>query len=193
MARNRAGVDRQVKLAEILDAADAAFLGPGGYRDTTIAAIAAQAGIATNSVHWYFPTKDDLLVAVLRRRLEEALPRLLSEPRPLPELVIAALHELDRVASLTATVHDRAAQSVVVSDFHHGLHELIERMLQEGFQREGLAGDDARTAARAIAAMVEGLHLHDNERDPEQRDRLVLWALHRFQGTTSKMAGGSAT
>jgi AcrR family transcriptional regulator len=190
MPRNRAGIDRQVKLAEILDAADTAFLGPGGYRDTTIAVIAAQAGIATNSVHWYFPTKDHLLVAVLWRRLEEALPRLLTDPLPpLPELVIATLHELDRVASLTATVHDRAAQSPVVAEFHRGLHELTEHVLQEGFRGDGLTEQDARTAARVIAALVEGLHLHDSKRDPEDRDRLVLWALRRFQGSSSSTAG----
>jgi TetR/AcrR family transcriptional regulator, regulator of autoinduction and epiphytic fitness len=181
MPKNRAGVDRQVKLAEILDAADAAFLGPDGYRDTTIAAIATQAGIATNSVHWYFPTKDDLLVAVLRRRLEEALPRLLTDPvPPLPDLVISTLHELDRTASLTASVHERVTHSPVVAEFHRGLHELVEHVLQAAFQREGLAGDDARIAARVIAAIVEGLHLHDSKRDPEDRDRLVLWALRRF-------------
>jgi TetR/AcrR family transcriptional regulator, regulator of autoinduction and epiphytic fitness len=192
--RNRAGVDRQLKLAEILDAADAAFLGPSGYRDTTIAAIAAQAGIATNSVHWYFPTKDDLLVAVLQRRLEGALPRLLTDPPPpLPELVIATLHELDRVASLTATIHDRAGQSAVVAEFHRGLHELVEHVLQESFQREGLTEDDARTAARVIAALVEGLHLHDSKRDPEDRDRLVLWALRRFQGSPTNVPGGGGT
>jgi AcrR family transcriptional regulator len=179
--KNRAGVDRQVKLAEILDAADIAFLGPGGYRDTTIGTIANQAGIATNSVHWYFPTKDDLLVAVLKRRLEEAVLRLLSDPPPpLSELFIEILHELDCVASLTATVHDRAAYSPAVAEFHRDFHELTEHVLQEGFQREGLAGDDARTAARAITALVEGLHLHDRKRDRAERDRLVLWALRRF-------------
>lgn len=183
MPKNRAGVDRRIKEEEILDAADAAFVGPGGFRDTTIAAIAAQAGIATNSVHWYFPTKDDLLVAVLRRRLEAALPRLLTEPPPpLSELVLAMLHELDRTASLTATVHDRAAHVPAVADFHHGFHELAEHTLQEGFQREGLTDGNALMAARAITALVEGLHLHDRKRDPEDRDRLVLWALRRFTG-----------
>ncbi|OBF59892.1 hypothetical protein A5787_20955 [Mycobacterium sp. 852002-50816_SCH5313054-b] len=183
MPKNRAGVDRQLKEEEILDAAEAAFLGPGGFRNTTIAAIAAQAGIATNSVHWYFPTKDDLFVAVLRRRLEEALARLLTEPLPpLTELVLAALHELDRTASLTATVHDRAAHVPAVAEFHHGFHEVAERSLQEAFQREGLTDGDAFMAARAITALVEGLHLHDRKRDSKDRDRLVLWALRRFTG-----------
>ena len=187
MPRNRAGVDRRVKLAEILDAAEAAFLGPGGYQDTTIASIAAQAGIATNSVHWYFPTKDDLLAAVLRRRLEQTLPRLLTDPPPpLPELVIAGLHELDGVASLTATVHDRAPHSAVLDEFHSRFHELIEHVLQEGFQRDGLTEQDARAAARVIAAVVEGLHLHNSRRDPGNRDQLVLWALRRFQDSSTK-------
>ncbi|WP_179963571.1 TetR/AcrR family transcriptional regulator [Mycobacterium marseillense] len=181
MPKNRAGVDRRVKLAQIIDAAEAALLGPRGYRDSTIAGIATQAGITTNSVHWYFPTKDDLLVAVLRRRLEEAVPRLLTEPLPpLPELLIAALHEMDRLASLTATVHDRAAHSPAVAEFHHRFHELTEHVVQEAFQRDGLAEDDAHTAAQALAALVEGLHLHNGQRDCENRDRLVLWALRRF-------------
>ena len=64
MPSNRPDRSRDDKAAEILEIAQQLFL-DRGYAGTTISAIARQAGIATNVVHWYFATKDELFVAVL--------------------------------------------------------------------------------------------------------------------------------
>jgi TetR/AcrR family transcriptional regulator, transcriptional repressor for nem operon len=42
-----------------------------GFRKTTLADIAAAAGVPTGNVYYYFKTKDDIGVAVLERRLAE--------------------------------------------------------------------------------------------------------------------------
>ena len=79
MARNRPDRTHEDKAAEIVAIARRLFL-EQGYDGTTIAAIAREAGIATNVVHWYFATKDDLFVAALdslqSEDLEEADERL---------------------------------------------------------------------------------------------------------------------
>ena len=79
MARNRPDRTREDKAAEIVAVARRLFL-ERGYDGTPIAAIAREAGIATNVVHWYFATKDELFVAVLEalqsEDLEEATERM---------------------------------------------------------------------------------------------------------------------
>src|SRR5438270_13408205 len=85
MPRNRQHIDRETRVAGILDAAEELLL-RDGYEPTTMAAVARAAGVASNSVYWYFPGKDDLLAAVLQRRLDRASTRLdteSSEPLPL--------------------------------------------------------------------------------------------------------------
>src|SRR5437763_14794207 len=66
MPTTRRDVDRATKVEAILDAAEAQ-LTACGYQGMSIAAIARELGLAQNAIHWYFRSKDDLLVAVLDR------------------------------------------------------------------------------------------------------------------------------
>ena len=123
MPRNRPERSRDDKTAELVSIAQRLFL-EQGYEGTTIAAIAREAGIATNVVHWYFPTKDDLFVAALdslqSEDLEEAQARLArSAPGQEQEVLEALLTEfvlrrLDRYG-LIATLHERLHFSPVVA------------------------------------------------------------------------------
>jgi AcrR family transcriptional regulator len=176
----RPHVDRDVKRAEILDAAETRLL-RDGYEDTAMAAIARDAGVANNAVYWYFTSKDELLAAVLQRRQERGLEELEARaPATVEDRVLGLLAQLDEVANLTAAVHDRAARSEAVAGTHERFHQLAERFLGAGFRDAGLAAADAKRASAAVMAMVEGIHLHEPERDPASRDRLILWTLRRL-------------
>ena len=61
------GADRRrpERLEQILDAACRAIL-ERGFPATRIADIAAEAGVSTGTVHYYFATKDEVLVAALK-------------------------------------------------------------------------------------------------------------------------------
>jgi hypothetical protein len=67
-----------------------------------------------------------------------------------------------------------------VADAHERFHILADHAIRDAFERSGLTPDDARSATNAIVAMVEGVHLHDRPRDPQARDDLARWVLHRF-------------
>src|SRR3954468_9239162 len=56
---------RPERLEQILDAACRAIL-DRGFPATRIADIAAAAGVSTGTVHYYFATKDEVLVAALK-------------------------------------------------------------------------------------------------------------------------------
>ena len=119
MPRNRPHRTREDKSSEIVAIARRLFL-ENGYDGTTMAAIAREAGIATNVVHWYFPTKDELFVAVMEALqsadLEEAEERLVrSTPRRAQKDLETVLTEfvwrrLDRYG-LIATLHERSHHS----------------------------------------------------------------------------------
>jgi len=126
MARNRPDRTREDKTAEIVAIARRLFL-EQGYEGTTIAAIAREAGIATNVVHWYFATKDDLFVSVLdslrSEDLERAKERLSRATPGREEKAVEALltefvwQRLDR-HGLIATLHERSHRSSVMAEFH---------------------------------------------------------------------------
>jgi AcrR family transcriptional regulator len=145
-----------------------------------MAAIARRAGVANAAVYWYFPSKDDVLAAVLQRRLERAASAPSLTTGSLDRRVIAMLGQLDEVANLTATVHERANHSAAVAEVHRSFHAAIEHALQTEFRTAGLTAGDARRGAAALMAVVEGVHLHERQRDPAARNELVLWTLHRL-------------
>jgi AcrR family transcriptional regulator len=60
-----------------------------GYAAVTYRGVAARAGVAPGLVQYYFPTFDDLFIAIVRRRSEQSLEwltRLLQEGQPLRAL-----------------------------------------------------------------------------------------------------------
>jgi AcrR family transcriptional regulator len=182
MPANRPHLERDAKAAQIVEAAESLLL-RDGYDSTTMAAIARRAGVSSNAVYWYFPGKDELLAAVLSQRQERALERLDADSETsLAEQARATLAELDAIADLTASVHERARHSAAVAAVHEAFHAVIDKRLQGAFSAAGLAEVDVRMAAAAIVAIVEGVHLHDAPYDPAARDELVLWALRRFAG-----------
>jgi AcrR family transcriptional regulator len=186
MPATRPHLDRDLKRKQILDAAEKLLL-RNGYEATAMAEVARRAGVANNAVYWYFPSKDDLLAAVLQRRLERALENPPARETLTPdERALAMLAQLDRVAKLTATVHERARHSAAVAEMHEAFHATADRLLQSLFRDAGLYANEAAQAAKAMMALVEGIHLHETNRDTAARDDLVLWTLHRLAPTLDK-------
>ncbi|TMK99117.1 MAG: TetR/AcrR family transcriptional regulator [Actinobacteria bacterium] len=180
MPATRPHLDRDLKRKQILDAAEYLLL-RSGYEATTMARVAGRAGVANNAVYWYFPSKDELLAAVLRRRQEQALARLpTSVATAVEEQILAMLAQLDEVANLTATVHERAEHSTAVAEMHEAFHSAADGLLRRLFRDAGLDETDASQAAKVMMALIEGIHLHERSRDSAARDDLVLWTLQRL-------------
>ncbi len=81
--RHRAATEE--KLNRVLDAAEEVIL-DDGYAAVSSRSVAGRIGIQPPLLHYYFPTIDDLFVALLRRRSERNVERMaaaLSSPRPL--------------------------------------------------------------------------------------------------------------
>ena len=154
MARNRQTVDREVKLAEMLDAAEALLL-EGGYDRLSAAAVATEVGVARGAVHWYFPTKDDLFVAAAARMIATAT----SDPPEdrTPGVRIAwALDRLAELDGLTTTLRERARVSDAAADLERGVQEEVCARLRQVLDGH-VSPDDLAPTADSIVTFVQGL------------------------------------
>lgn len=167
MARNRPDRTREEKAAEIVEIARRLFL-ENGYDQTPIAAIAREAGIATNVVHWYFATKDELFVAVLDAiqadDLREATERLAQASGARPTEIEALLTEfvwrrLDRY-ELIATLHERSHQSPAMAKCHDRIHRRYAEVLGQGADACGVPAADRALVVQALITAIEGLVIH---------------------------------
>ena len=178
MPRTRPEAGRQEKAEEILDAAERRLLG-GGYDGMSVAAIARDLAIAQNSIYWYFPSKDHLFVAVLRR----LLPRLVAGKPParhgLTKQVLWFVDRLEEFQPITVSVHERARVSPVVAEFDRELNEGIRHLLSNAL-RPRLDDADRALAVPAFLAMVEGVLLQGSPRN--ERNKMLAYALERILG-----------
>ncbi len=149
----------QEKLTRLLDATEEIMLHEG-YAAVSSRRVAASVGINAPLVHYYFPTIDDLFVAVMRRRAEQYVERMtaaLASPEPL-----RAWWELasDRrgaglfVEAIAAANHRpalRAEVGKVARDLRHMQIQTLTSLLAE----YGLDPEEFPPAL--IAAALQGL------------------------------------
>ncbi|HRN29535.1 MAG TPA: TetR family transcriptional regulator, partial [Terrimesophilobacter sp.] len=155
------------KREAILDAALEVF-GEVGLHGASLREIASRVGVSHQSLMHYFPTKNALLMAVLRRRDERLRSHFDDEGgMSLTELVSLAednvrspgVIELYNMASAEATNPEHPAhpyyaefyESIIASHARY-----LQRALELGALREGWSPE---TAARAILGMMDGLQL----------------------------------
>ena len=174
MPRNRRPQDREEKRAEIVLAATTLFT-EAGYDETSVAKVAAAAGVTTNTIYWYFADKDALLVGVLDHVLGAALAEAALEPdRPWVDQVLWAVDRLDQYRRLVTVVHSRTRSSSAIDAWHNEFHALVDRLLVDGFRRAGVPESDLKPMAVVGAFVVEGLLMHPQY---EQDRRAVVTAL----------------
>jgi AcrR family transcriptional regulator len=176
----RTGVDRETKIEEILSAAERRLLA-GGYEQMSVAAIARELAVVQNSIYWYFPSKDDLFVAVLRRLLGRLASKKPPQGRGLVAQVLWATDQMHELAPLRAVLRDRAARSPAATQFERELDALVRQLLIHGIEPY-LNKSEVDVAANTFLATVEGtfsLGLAKTD-----RHRAITFALERIIGVT---------
>jgi AcrR family transcriptional regulator len=178
MPRNRPERAREEKSAEIVAIAQRLFL-ERGYDGTTMAAVAREAGIATNVVHWYFATKDELFVAALDalqvRSLTQLQSRFVAHATPGDErsLLEALLTEFvcGRLAMYEsiATVHERSRCSPVVAEFHERTHRRYAEHLDRAVAGCRIPVAERELVVENLVLALEGLVMHRVSRPKAKR------------------------
>lgn len=167
MARNNRMQDREEKRNIIISAARELFLAQG-YEATAMSKLATMAGIAPNTIYWYFKDKDDVLVAVLNAelsaRMAEYLQCLLTDRT---ERLLWIVKQLELASRLVSTVHARLQLSPVINAWHDRFHELTESMIRFEMQQAGITPQSAEALVKIWVFTLEGLlahHMTDNQK-----------------------------
>lgn len=152
--------------ARILDVATEVFAADG-FRGASLRDIATRAGLTHPALIYHFPTKSDLLIAVLARRDEEDLGRF-----PLPEDPTPA----DRAERLLDIVSYNQTQRTLVSmytllaaeatDADHPAHGWLARRFERAheisvglWEGSDLSEEQIEAEILSIYALVDGLQI----------------------------------
>ncbi|MBA56971.1 MAG: TetR family transcriptional regulator [Pseudomonadales bacterium] len=174
MARIKREQDRDEKRDEIVAVARVLFI-EEGYEATSISRLASTAGVAPNTIYWYFKDKDEVLVAVLDAELSARMSEYLALPAMSPaERLLWVANNLERVSRLVGTVHSRLAQSPVINTWHERFHALSEEMLRLELQQAGIAPNKIEALVKISVFTIEGLLAHPL---PEEQKRAICNAL----------------
>ncbi|WP_210491485.1 helix-turn-helix domain-containing protein [Patulibacter sp. SYSU D01012] len=159
--------DREEKRAELVAAARRLFV-EDGFDATSMAALARAAGVAPNTIYWYFGDKDDLLVAVLDAVLADALAAYADvAERPIVDQVLWTVGQLQALRGLVTTVHARIGRSEALNAWHDAFHATAEGLLRASIE-QAVPADALDAEVRIAVFTVEGLLTHALT-TPEQR------------------------
>jgi len=167
---------RDVQQAKILSVSLDLFVNRG-FAATRIADIATEAGISAGLLYHYFPSKDDILAALL----QESLPRMEAAAHDLEALVLPVADKIRLALQLlikgiqehseTGKYHLLIAQvsasdvlpeaaRAIIERHAYGPYRVMERLFAKG-QSEGSVHDaKPRELAMIFWALIKGLSIH---------------------------------
>lgn len=185
MTHPRRRLRPEQRRAEILDAALEVFA-ERGYRGASLAAVADKVGLTQQGLLHYFPSKDALLIEVLRRRDEvdsgaykpsgnglEMMEKLVTHNATLPGLV-----QSFTVLSADSVTDNHPAKEFFTERYRRTRETLAESIRRE-FGEEPPGGLTPEQAAALLVAVMDGLQLQWLL-DPDEVDMAAVF--HAFAG-----------
>lgn len=125
------------KRAEIVAAARRLFI-DAGYDATPMSRLAKEAGVAPNTIYWYFPDKDEVLIAVLEAVMADVWPQYEEiASQPIAARLLWIVGKLTEMSRLVTTVHARVEHSAAVAEWHQNFHTITGSLLQFELQAAG--------------------------------------------------------
>lgn len=163
-----------------------------GLHGATVRAVAAKAGVSTGILNYYFESREQLIEETLQDANEQVL-KTISEATIRPENALARLQILVNSA-LPLSAEDREINIFWVDYWAEALHSKrlreaqmehnslwwasIEDTIREGQKSGYFRKDaDARSAARTISALIDGLTVHtmlDERTTPAHDTRRIV-------------------
>ena len=179
MARTRTEIDSQKKREEIINAARFLILSEG-YEAAGMTRIAQQAGVAPNTLYWYFKDKDELLLVILDELVNEALHEYFNvQGQPLEQQILWLLTKFDAVPNIITTVHARMNISQTIQEWHKRFHFMLESLMVNQLILKGLDQVETNAAAKITMFVIEGLLSHHSG-DPAGRGSIVKFLVSRL-------------
>ncbi|MGK2854079.1 MAG: TetR/AcrR family transcriptional regulator [Microbacteriaceae bacterium] len=168
MPRNRRPQASQEKRAEIVTAARELFV-DAGYDAAPMGRLAAAAGVAANTIYWYFEDKDAVLIAVLDEVMTDAWAQYQSvAAEPIPVRLLWVVQQLQQMSRLVSTVHARAERSPSVTLWHDNFHLLTSSLFRYELEAAGAAPDSLDAEVMIGVFTIEGLLMHPLGEDQQR-------------------------
>lgn len=175
MPRNRPDIDRDEKVKAILEVSDRQ-LRTSGVAAFSVAALARELGLAANSIYWYFPTRDDLLVATVEHALKGILARKPPGMKRLDSRILWFVEQLDELEHVRVGLHERARESSTIADFLTRLDDGSRTMLRNVLT-DHVPDPNLELAAQTLLATIEGTRLQ--RLDSKTRQRVIKFAVQQ--------------
>lgn len=168
MAKNKRPQPSHEKRAEIVTAARELFI-DAGYDATPMGRLAKAAGVAANTIYWYFADKDAVLIAVLDEVMADAWAQYQSVAgEPMPVRLLWVVSQLQQMSRLVSTVHARAERSPSVTIWHNNFHLLTSSILRYDLEIAGVAADSLDAEVMIGVFTIEGLLMHPMTEEQQQ-------------------------
>ena len=168
MARNKRPQAAEEKRAEIVAAARRLFIDVG-YDATPMSRLAKEAGVAPNTIYWYFGDKDDVLIAVLDAVMSDIWPQYQDVANePIPARLLWVVRQLHQMSRLVTTVHARVEHSAAVAEWHHNFHMITGSLFRYELESAGVSTPTVEAEVMIGIFTIEGLLMHPMS-DDEQR------------------------
>jgi AcrR family transcriptional regulator len=135
-------------------------------------------------VHWYFPTKDDLFAAVLRRIFGEAMTEVEAEEfdHSARDKLEAFLSKTQGYRVLHRQAYERMDESEALRTVYVQLLEWLEGLLLKAISDEVPQGVDTRPIVDTAHVLLEGMLMSVRELDRPVAD-LIDMAIYTLVAT----------
>jgi AcrR family transcriptional regulator len=168
MARNKRPQAADEKRAEIVAAARRLFI-EDGYDATSMSRLAKRAGVAPNTIYWYFGDKDDVLIAVLTSVMADVWPQYQDvASQPIAARLLWVVGQLKEMSRLVTTVHARVEHSPAIAEWHENFHAITGSLALFELQSAGVSTPSVDAEVMIGIFTIEGLLMHDQD-ESEQR------------------------
>jgi AcrR family transcriptional regulator len=139
-----------------------------GYAGTTTNRVAAQAGISVGSLYQYFPSKDALVVALLRRH-RDAMTRVLAT----------------HLARLPGLALDRAVHELIVAMLEaHGVNPRLHRVMIEQVLRKDARAEVEDFELRIEAMVASALRSYESQLRVRNVELAAFILVHAMLGVS---------
>jgi AcrR family transcriptional regulator len=180
LARNKRHLEPKVKKEEI-ELVAMALLKEKGYDNTSMAEIARAAGVAANTIYWYFENKDDVLIAVLNRVVSHVMVEVVAlQDQPIRTRILTLIDQIESAGALMTDVHSRVSHSAKVQTWHDQFHMMVEQLSVTELVNAGVSADEAQLDAKLLIYVIEGLLAHPHKL--QEREQIIDQALKRVFG-----------
>jgi AcrR family transcriptional regulator len=184
VARNKRPQAADEKRAEIVEAARRLFI-DDGYDATSMSRLAKDAGVAPNTIYWYFGDKDDVLIAVLTAVMADVWPLYQDVAgEPIAARLLWVVGQLTEMSRLVTTVHARVEHSPAVAEWHQNFHAITGSLFRFELQNAGVTTSTVDAEVMIGIFTIEGLLMHNLD---EGQQRTICDALaSRWTPTQSR-------